>query len=198
MTVKRGDLTVTQPQWGSALPVDGGEHNVVASAPGYQTWQTTVSVADERASEDVTIPPLVKGSAEPEPGGGSPSGGEPYDATPQIIAGSAVGLVGLVGIGVGIGFAVIAKDKDGESLGFCDPNDPTSCNETGVALRDEARQAQTISIVSFVAGGALTLTGALLVITGVLMHDPPREAGDVRFTPTLSSEQAGFSLSGRF
>lgn len=200
LSVKRGDIAVTEPQWGTALPADAGQHRIVATAPGHEPWETTLSVEDEGGSTDVTVPELKPASAKPDGDGPTPTTTEPYDPTPQLVAGAVVGVVGLAGIGVGTAFAVIARNKDAESLAFCDPVDPTACfSEEGPALRDEARQSQTIAIVSFVAGGVLTLTGVLLIVTAVLMGSGESEgAPDVSVAPTLSHDGAGCMVQGRF
>jgi hypothetical protein len=203
LRVRRGDTQVTEPQWGLELPVDPGEVKIVAEADGYESWKTTVTVEEGATVAAVEVPALTKGSGS---GGDGPSNGrdsadEPYDMMPQLIAGAVVGGVGLVGIGVGAGFAVIAGNKDDESLPFCDPNDPTICNDQrGVDLRNDARQAQTISIVSFVAGGVLTLTGGLLVLTAVIADSATGDGDDtdVGVVPTLSPRGGGLVFTGRF
>jgi hypothetical protein len=161
LEVRRDGDVVREPSWGEALPVDPGDHLVVASAPGHAKWQTTVAVDGAGDVVELVVPPLERATTpDPEPPPPSTGGGIPA----QAIAGWVVGGAGVVGVAVGIGFAVLTKTNNDESLEHC-PTDPNLCDAEGVALRDEARSDQTISIVAFVLGGVALVTGAVLVAT---------------------------------
>lgn len=53
--VKRDGVIVGHAAWGTPVPVDPGTHKVVVTAPGKQTWETTVS-ATEATTTRVTVP----------------------------------------------------------------------------------------------------------------------------------------------
>src|SRR5262249_49799358 len=44
--------------WGSALPVDPGEHSVQARAPGRKPWTTSVVIGRDADKKAVDVPPL--------------------------------------------------------------------------------------------------------------------------------------------
>jgi hypothetical protein len=160
LEVRRGDDVVRQPAWGAPVPVDPGTHVVTASAPGRRRFQTKVDATDPGSVVEVVVPPLERAAAPepeapPEPAGGLPA---------QAIAGWVVGGVGVVGVAVGIGFAALTKIRNDESLEHC-PTDPNVCDAAGVALRDEARESQSVSIAMLVIGGAALVTGIVLVAT---------------------------------
>lgn len=55
MEVLRDGMNVGSASWGSALVVDPGAHDVVASAPGKMSWRTVVD-AKEGQTTRVTVP----------------------------------------------------------------------------------------------------------------------------------------------
>jgi hypothetical protein len=68
LTVKRGNVDITVLV-GSNLPIDPGDHDVIASAPGHVEWKKQVRIAPA-SSTTLDIPPLEKvveqpGSAPP-------------------------------------------------------------------------------------------------------------------------------------
>src|SRR5690606_24057073 len=78
----------------------------------------------------------------------------------QRIAGLVIGGVGVVGMGVGGVFGVIAMNKEGSAKDVCTGTvcDP---NENGVELTEQAQSAALVSTIGFAAGGAL-LAGGLV------------------------------------
>ncbi len=72
LTVERDDLEVVPASYGVQVPVDPGPVQVVASAPGYNSFKVTVEIAPKRDKKTVTVPKLEKMDAaaaaeEPEP-----------------------------------------------------------------------------------------------------------------------------------
>jgi hypothetical protein len=55
MEVLRDGAAVGSASWGSALVVDPGAHDIVASAPGKQSWRTVVDAKEGRTAR-VTVP----------------------------------------------------------------------------------------------------------------------------------------------
>ena len=56
LVIRDNDRMVPPEQLGTAVPVDPGEQVITASAPGRQTWTTTVRVGKEPVS--VMVPPM--------------------------------------------------------------------------------------------------------------------------------------------
>src|SRR5688572_8317290 len=61
LEVRRDGVIVRPAQWGTAIPIDAGAHTIVATAPGRQPWQTTVTLQDA-TSATVLIPALQPAS----------------------------------------------------------------------------------------------------------------------------------------
>jgi len=65
LSVTRNGEPVREALWGTAVPVDPERYTVVASAPGYRSWQQTVVVTPGQAPIRIQVPRL-----EPEPAAG--------------------------------------------------------------------------------------------------------------------------------
>lgn len=184
LQVRRDGELVGEGQWGSALPVDVGEHEIEVTAPGRQKWTTKVQVAAQGASVTVSVPELA-----PEVGGGATAEGSAWGA--QRIAGVAVGGAGVISLVVGAVFGARAISKNNESKAQCSPTDPTFCNSTGAALRGEVKTAGTISTAAVVVGGVLVAGGVVLAVTA-----PSAKAADgLRLTAGAGVGSADFGLA---
>src|SRR5258706_859613 len=58
LEVRRDGVVIGKGQWGAALPVDPGQHEIRAAAPGKLAWTGMVRV-DVHGRETVTLPPLA-------------------------------------------------------------------------------------------------------------------------------------------
>jgi hypothetical protein len=67
--------------------------------------------------------------------------------------------LGVVGLGVGTVFGLMASSTYDDSKAECRPDDPNVCSKEGVDLRDDALAQGNISTIAFVVGGA-ALAGA--------------------------------------
>jgi len=198
LSVMRDGLAISQAIWGSAVPVDPGEHVVSASANDKAPWTTRVEVKEPGQTVTVEIPALhdqPKDVGTPPP----PPPPPPHQIVPpaksasvQRIAGIAVGVLGLGGIGLGAAFGVraIGKNSDSNQGGHCDAQ--SFCDSTGLALRKESITAATISTVGFIAGGVLLAGGAVLVLTA------PRAPSKKAPSAGLVVGPTGVSITGRW
>ena len=185
LVVKRDGLDIGAALWGVPVPVDRGTHIVVATATGKRRWVETRQMKAEGDVVTVTVGPLAdEGSAQrpaavapvPVPGTiplpktvESPMLAAPSDATPppaisRRTVGFVVGGVGLVGLGVGAFFGVKSMSKKSDGDAECKLAGGT-CTDAGMALRDDAITAGTLSTVGFVAGGVAMAAGVVLVLT---------------------------------
>lgn len=142
------------------------------------------------------------GFTEPPPAGGDAGGG----STKWIVAGG-LGVAGLAGLGLGVGFGLSsqsAKD-DAEALRRATPGicaDPTSAQCANYdAKRDDAESAATISTVGYIAGGVL-LAGAVAAVA--LWPSSSQQRGQAAtktattVAPILGHGALGASLAGTF
>ena len=68
--ISRDGQPVDPADYGRAVPVDGGSHEITASAPGYRPWSTAVQIEWEREKVSVSVPRLVEASPRVEAGSG--------------------------------------------------------------------------------------------------------------------------------
>ncbi|HEX5100315.1 MAG TPA: hypothetical protein VFV94_12485 [Polyangiaceae bacterium] len=196
--VTRDGVTIGEAEWGVAIPVDAGTHVVEATAAGKTSFRTEV-IARGAATSRVTIPVLADAApgaaaappdseARPAPAREEPAKqGAPF-WTPLRIAGATTAGLGIVAVGVGtvFGFRALSLNSDSNANGHCDAND--HCDATGVELRNDARDAGTISTIAMASGAALLVGGITLFAVGA----PSSESVSVSVRP------GSLVLGGRF
>lgn len=202
LVVRQGEVVVNRALWGSPIPVDPGQLKVVAEAPGYERWETTVLVAEGGSAATLTIPPLVKLPQAAPPPPEEPPKAEPAEqvtVTPEEVKkpGSGqrtVGLVvaglGVVGVGVGSVFGLLAMQSESDAREFCDG---ATCQKgtDGVALTDDARKQALVSTIGFAAGGVLLAGGLTLYFTA----PKKQEAARLLLTPALGGGHFSYKAS---
>lgn len=157
---------------GSAVPIDAGKHSIEATAKGKKPFSTTIDVSDRTRSPSVEIPALdpdpsasASGTGADEGNGGNgtePNDRPPSDGSTQRYISYALMGVGVVGVGVGAFFGLRTSSKWSEAQTHCTG---VECDRDGVVLATEAKNAGTVSTISFIAGGLLLAGGAALFFT---------------------------------
>ena len=157
---------------GAAIPVDPGQQDVTASAPGYESWSGHVDVSAGSRTVTTTIPPL-KTATKPEPAertdrslGAHVVANERPAQEPrtQRNAGIAVASLGAAGVLVGAGLGYYAKHENDRSRldSYCPLDNHTGCTSAGLALRERAQSFAGAATVTLIAGGALLAGGLVL------------------------------------
>lgn len=177
LAVRRDGADVGSSEWGLAIPVDPGQHQIEATAPGRKPWKTTVQVGKTREAIPVTVPAL-----EPNPEATKPTTQEPPARTvvappPPPAEDAAVGSgqrtvglviagVGVVGLGVGAVFGLQAMGSKGDAKDRGCASDLVTCpTQEGLDAVDSARSRATISTIGIIAGGVLVVGGGVLFLT---------------------------------
>jgi hypothetical protein len=203
LEVKRNGISLGEAQWGTAIPVDLGEHVVSAAATGKERWETRVVVSEEAKTVTVDVPllkeveaaPLVPTQAPVEPAlpvTRPPPAPLPPRGSAQRIEGIAVGAAGVVGLGLGAIFGLQAISKQSESdEGHCDA--AGYCDDIGLGLRQDAISAATISTVGFIAGGLAVVGGAALYLTAAPSSGEPAPASQASRARSTTSPGAASS-----
>lgn len=192
LVVKRDGTDVGQASFGTALPVDRGEHTVEASAPGKSPFSQKVTVQDG-TTLSVTVPALVaEGATSTPPPGPAPTEGGSSILKPLGWGAIGVGVIG-VGLGAYFGASAISKNTESDANGC---NAATNvCNIVGAGLRADARSQGTTSTVLFIVGGVFVAGGITMVIVGSSKsHDKPSAS----LVPAFAHDRAGLSFEGRF
>jgi len=200
--VTRDGVTIGEAEWGVAIPVDAGTHVVEATAAGKTSFRTEVTARGTSTSR-VTVPVLADaapGATAAAPDSESPpppareepaKDGAPF-WTPLRIAGATTAGLGLVAVGVGtvFGFRALSLNSDSNAHGHCDEND--HCDPTGVELRNDARDAGTISTIAMASGAVLLAGGITLFAVGA----PSSQNASISIRPSLAG--GSVALGGRF
>jgi hypothetical protein len=180
---------VAPEEWGLAVAVDPGDHVVIASSPDHPDRTIPVHVGPESPTATAridtlgdSVPPATGTAPPPAPVQAAPA----QAATPSPLSspqasqesqrttdpgatnrwvGLGVGAVGVVGLGIGSAFGLVAQSKKSQSnqMGNCDTTD--HCSPTGLDLRKDAGNAANVSTVFFVVGGVAVAAGVALVLT---------------------------------
>jgi hypothetical protein len=119
--------------------------------------------------------------------GGAGAGGAESSWSPLRTWAIFSGGTGLVALGVGVAFAVVAKNKDSEAGRYCDGDRCTDAR--ALTLTDEATSAATVANVAIV-------TGALFVASGVTLWLLAPRRGGVDVSVRASSGAPSFVLGG--
>ncbi len=196
---------VASSDWGVALPVDPGNHLVLARAGGLlRAFQTHVDDGTPTASVDID----ELGEDKPVAAAATPRSElvDPLESTaPASEAATphsdkarlwlSLGLAGLgvAGIAVGLEYGAIARsDRDKSNAGPCNAAD--FCTSQGLTLRHDAINEALVSTVAFGAGVAALSAGAIFMF--VAPHAPKSSA--VTVTPTPVAGGAAALVQGRF
>lgn len=163
---------------GTAVPVDPGKHSIEVTAKGKKAFTTTIDVSDRSRAPSVEIPPL---DADPDANKGGTTGpvAPPPEettsngSTQRILGITAAGL-GVVGVGIGVVFGLRTSSKWSDAKTRCTG---TECDRTGVQLAAEAKNAGTVSTISFIAGAVFLAGGAALYLTAPSGPAKPSSTG---------------------
>jgi hypothetical protein len=172
---------------GEALPVDPGQHEITATAPGRQPWTITIEIGRESAREVARVPPLVRQVApaaaapppltEPRPAPQLPPAGASQRG-PWIVAGA--GAVSLLAGGVFLALAIRANDA---AKTLC--KTPSSCPDDN-GLADAHRRDIDVTVANVAIGVGVATVG---VATWLLWRGHRREAAGR--TPGVASFGVG-------
>lgn len=172
LDIKCDGDAVKAPEWGVAIPRDGGEHRVDATAPGKKPWSTRVTLGPSGQTIQVDVPeledepapaPVATSQEVPEAAHPAPPAfaDEPHAAASpgrnQRIAAVVVGGAGIVGMGVGGTLGLVAKSHD-----------DTAAGESGIARHQDSLSAVsqgTVATVVVCVGAAVAVTGVVLWLT---------------------------------
>jgi serine/threonine-protein kinase len=169
LEVTRDGQPISAAEWGVKVPIDGGDHVVEAHAPGHDAWTTHVSAPAKCGALTVSVPVLVRSSVATKPDVTAP---KPHDrpekpaqkGSTQRTIGVVLGAAGVIGLGLGGGFALNAMSKHNAAKKDCSP-DEARCGPQGLANYSDANGSADVATIAFIAGGALLVGGIVLYLT---------------------------------
>jgi hypothetical protein len=191
--VTRDGVPVAKAALGVPMRVDLGEHVFATQAPGGPVTEKRITIGrGERQTIqiDVKEPATTPGPIQPPaPAPALATQAPPAQPTPDVSRGPSgrraaafvtggVGIAGLVMGAVTGGLAIAKKGVVNANCGI--PGDPTACDPTGKAAADSVTTLGVASTVGIVAGGALTLTGIVLLATEPKQSKPAASGRSIR------------------
>lgn len=199
ITIKIDDVAIAPALVREKIPLDPGEHTLVASASGKKPREVTFEVPPGPSVTSVSVPPLeaegktteTKTSSDPTP--------PPVDDTkPPPSSGSGLKTVGFialgvgaVGLGVGTALGLSAKSLDGDAEKLCTSR---GCTAEGKQLNDDARSRGNLATVVFTAGALIAVTGVVLIIAA----PSSTSTTTARVSPWVGAGGGGLTLVGSF
>jgi len=185
------DVTVAV---GTAEPVDPGDHEIVATAPGVSRWRMVVTVRGEGTTVTVTVPalqPIVVKKPPPPPA-------EDGRARRRTI-GLSVGGGGIAIAGAGLVVGALSYRKWEAARAVCGGDTECDSDEDrrrADSLASSARLRGNIATALVGAGVVAAVVGGYLFVTGLPQEDRP--APVVQFTPELTPGGISVSAMGHF
>jgi hypothetical protein len=207
----RDDQEVGKAAWGTAMPVDPGDHVIRVTAEGKQEWTQDVKVPPTSRTFSVTVPALedlhvaqpssapdkpevVSDTSSPRDSGSHGGGGG--SKAPALV----IGGIGIAGLAVGTVFAAQGYSDNQQALKLChvgaSGNDcadkPEQDKHDG--LVKDAKRELLIGWVGIGVGGAAVVTSAVMLLTGGESND----RAELNVSPLWLTGGAGATVSGRF
>jgi hypothetical protein len=215
LQVLRDGVPVAQEELDLPVPVDPGDHAVVVSAPGHPARTFNAHVGPENPTATVRVDTLEETTqgvvappsavVVPPPATENPPS-VAYPVTPpasratstQRWIGIGVGAAGVVGLGVGSVFGLIAKSKldqsNASTATLCDAS-TDRCMPAGFPIRKDAEHAATASDIAFAIGGVVLAAGVVLYVTA---PRSPSQGTGIVLAPMPLASGGGAAVSARF
>jgi serine/threonine-protein kinase len=190
LQIQRDGTTLDAGLFGTALPVDPGEHRIEATAPGKQAWSTVVkiepgpSVATVRVPALEALPPPVAVPLSAAPTVTTPPEKGSSWGTQKTVA-LVTGGVGAVGLAVGAAFGGLTLAKTSDAKGHCSGGSPLLCDPTGIDLHGSAKTSANIANVALALGGAAVIAGVVVFVTAPSGEAPEKSALRVTVGPSV-------------
>ena len=186
--------------WNVAIPIDGGDHVVGATAAGKKPWNASISIGREHDHKRIVVPlplapiDLTIGRAGPSAptNQGVVAGAPPTGGGWQRIVGLA--LLGAGGLGLGAA-AVLALDANGDYDAAVAECTNGQCPPVALGRAQDARDQGDLATVVAITSGVIAIGGA------ALWWWDSRRTGRSASTGTgaqLAPGVRGFALTGRF
>ena len=202
LAVTRDGAPVDKALWGRAVPVDGGQLVLRATALGFQPWAQTVAVPVEGGDVTIEVPKLADAATTIAPRNPIVDPGlvthvvapsqEPSGLPGRRKLAIGVGVAGVAVVGVGVWAGLSASGLEDDAHALCAAVVCTEAVAANDAL-DRARTRATLANLAYGVGGAAIAAAAILWFTGGRAA-PER----VAVTPVLAPGAAGVAAAVRF
>ena len=204
LAIKIDDAAIATALLHEKIPIDPGEHTLVASATGKKDKTVTFTVPPGPSVTTVVVAALEDAAKAEVKHVETETTPPPIDDTPPVAPPSSslktIGFValgvGVVGLGIGTALGLSAKSLDGDAEALCTPR---GCTREGKALNDDARGRGNLATIVFTAGAVIAVTGVVLIIASPRKTEAsPGSSVSARISPWMTPLAGGLSLAGSF
>ena len=210
LLVERDDRELGRGAWSTAIPIDGGEHVVRASAPGRQTFTATIVIARELdqktievpvlAALPVPIPPPLVATASAPPAASPPTAtpeplAEAGSFTPARLRWLGIGSLSLGVVAWAAGGYALATALDAKHAAEADCY-VDGCGENGLRKRSEAVSRGNWATALAIGGTVLVGTGVTLIYLGERSGSREGAARSARFVVGLAPGAVLTTIAG--
>jgi hypothetical protein len=188
---------------GDKLPLNPGQHKLVAKAPGRRSFDQGFAVAE---SESRRVPIVLEedGSAREAAKNDATVGvlsvpDKPATSSPSKVPAIALVAGGVAALGVGVVLFVVAAGKDSEVDDACGGSDRQTCPASRQEeIEGDVSTVNTLRAASFIVGGVGIASAA--IGTGLLVTSSKRAASarGIELAPIAAPSRAGVRLKGHF
>lgn len=184
MIVEIDGTPLEEGAWGTAIPVDAGDHKTVVHAPKYKSWEKLIAVEHGKVAT-VIVPKLERLSKPVAPDTGA--------RWKKPVGFTALG-VSAVFLGIGSYFGARALTLGGEVTAECDE---LVCNAATWQKIEDGRNAALASNLLIGFGVAAAGAGTFFLVTAPRSSpEPPAATAFFRFS--LGPERQFFGIGGTF
>ncbi len=206
LTITLDGKEVADAVLGISIPMDPGEHIIIATAPGKKDWMQKVNLGPSQVANRIDIPALEDGPSGQISGGGGTNvvNNTRFVEREKIIekdAGSTQRLFGYIGIATG-GAALLTAGGF-QTFAFLEESTYNGLPTTEAKQQDQAsssghyksaKRNQTVAQILGISGGVVGITGLVLLLT----VPKSKSASGMYVTPNLSPGYGGLVAGGRF
>jgi tetratricopeptide (TPR) repeat protein len=193
--------TMSSAVLGTALPVDPGTHQLVASAAGRTAFTQTVTVPPGPTEQTITIPTLELATPLAVPPAPPPPLPQVEVAYGHPLLGYSLLGGGAVAIVTGSIFGALALGKKSAADGLCGPVYCYSESALNAAKSDVSKLQAYEATSTITIGAGLLAAGAGLYFvlrSGKRMEAAPDASPSARIEPMVGPGSRGVALSGTF
>jgi tetratricopeptide (TPR) repeat protein len=188
--------------YGVAMPVDPGEHQVKAVAPGKQPFEKSIDVPKSAGEKlQIEIPALADATSD---SAATASASEQSAPTTTASAGSSTRTLGFVAGGIGLASLAVGGFFGLQAYSRWDERNEAckgGCTDAAKADGDDARQAATVSTIGFGVGAAALGVGLVLILTSGSSEEKPSSAariGRMQVGVLAEPGRAGLTLGSKW
>jgi len=195
LVVSRDGSKLASAEWGVGIPVDDGEHEMSAEAPGRVPWRARVLVRGESRSVEV---PVLEIAPSPPPAAAAPTAPARSVSwwTPARATGVALAGAGAASLITGIVLGFVAKGDYDQARSLCRAVD--DCPGDAVREATDARSLANGATVAIVSGAVVAAAGGALIVFAPRPSSPDERGAQAPVRARLSVGPTSLGVVGQW